>query len=310
MELHDKARMIFKMDQQAAVRKKMSHSIAVIGDLAVDIRGYSNYTLKAGANVLLQRTKISAGGVAGNMAWYLAQLGQKTLIVGSIGSDCWGKLIKNDLISFGADCSMLRTINGMATGFFIVTIDQSGERTMIGDRGASKKVEVEASRLVHASPSWIHLSGYTLLNRDGAKVLRIVRKAAHSLGINYSVDLEGIGETDAELNLEGAIVLCNQGNCDKMVRRNAEVTVIKSGKDGCFLEHHGKLTQHRPPTTNPVDATGAGDCFNAAFITAYLMGANFDLACDMANTAAAYKVGIRGTRVKLAQEIYTSFFKR
>lgn len=299
--------MISKMHRRTTAGKRSLHGIAVIGDLAVDIRGYSNCTFKAGINALLYDTNVSAGGVAGNMAWYLAQLGQKALVVGSVGRDCWGDLIRKDLLSFGAECRMVQNINGMATGFFVIAVDQSGERTMIGDRGASKKVDVKTSRLVYASPSWIHLSGYTLLNRDGNKVLKSVKKAAYRLGINYSVDLEGIGETGAELDLEGATVLCNQDNCDKKTRQNAKVTVIKSGKEGCFLDYQGKLVQHRPPPTDPVDATGAGDSFNAAFITACLMNANYDLACDIANAVAAYKVGVRGTRINLPPEL--SFFK-
>ncbi|MGC8662055.1 MAG: carbohydrate kinase family protein [Nitrososphaeria archaeon] len=308
MEPHDRTGMTFKMRRRKTAWKKGLHGIAVIGDLAVDIRGYSNCTIKTGINAILYDTNVYAGGVAGNMAWYLAQLGQKALVIGSVGHDCWGDLIRKDLISFGAGCSMVKNINEIATGFFVIAVDHSGERTMIGDRGASKKVDVKTSRLVYESPSWIHLSGYTLLNRDGDKVLKSVKKAAYRLGINYSVDLEGIGETNAELDLEGAIVLCNQDNCDKKARQNAKVTVIKSGKEGCFLDYQGKLVQHRPPPTNPVDTTGAGDSFNAAFITACLMNANYDFACDMANAVAAYKVGVRGTRIKLPPEL--SFFKR
>ncbi|MCL4344214.1 MAG: carbohydrate kinase family protein [Nitrososphaerota archaeon] len=299
--------MIFKMRQRAAPGKKGLGGIAVIGDLAVDIKGNTNCTVKNGINALLENTKISAGGVAGNMAWYLAQLGQKALVIGSVGSDCWGNLIKNDLLSFGTDCSMVSTIAGIATGFFIIAVDQSGERTMIGDRGASKNITIKTSKLISASPSWIHLSGYTLLNSNGAKVLRSVRKVAQELGINYSIDLEGIGETGAELDLEGATVLCNQDNCAERVRHNAKVTVIKSGKDGCFLDYHGRLVQHRPPPTNSVDATGAGDSFNAAFITACMTNVNYDLACDMANAVATYKVGLRGARVKLPAEFRRYF---
>ncbi len=289
--------------------KRRSKLIAVVGDLAVDIRGYFKGTIKSGINAVLDGTEISAGGVAGNMAWYLSQLGQRALVIGSIGRDCLGSIIKRDLTKFGADCRMVKAINGMATGFFIIAVDKDGERTMIGDRGANKKVKVKIPELVAASPSWIHLSGYTLLNDDGNEVLKSVKVAARKLGINYSIDLEGIGERDGELDLEGAIAICNKGRCDKRARHNALVTVIKAGNEGCYIEYQGKLKQHMPPPANSVDTTGAGDCFNAAFITAYLKTADFDIACEFANAAAAFKVGIKGTRAELPARLYRSFFK-
>jgi len=303
MAIPKSAQTISKLDREH------SEVVAVIGDLIVDIKGYFNGTIESGINAVLDSTEISAGGVAGNIAWYLTQLGQKPLVIGSIGRDCFGSIIKRDLNEFGADCRMIKTVNGMTTGFFVIAIDRNGERTMIGDRGANKKVMVRVSELVKASPSWIHLSGYTLLNDDGNEVLKNVKIAAQKLGINYSVDLEGIGERDVELNLDGAVAICNKDMCDKRLRKNALITIIKAGNEGCYIEYQGKIKQHTPLPANPVDTTGAGDCFDAAFITAYLRAGDFDAACQFANAAAAFKVGLRGTRVELPEELLKGFFK-
>ena len=289
--------------------REHSGVVAVIGDLVVDIKGYGNGKIESGINAVLDSTEIYAGGVAGNIAWYLAQLGQKPLVIGSIGRDCFGSIIKRNLNKFGADCRMIKKVDGMTTGFFVIAIDRNGERTMIGDRGANRKVMVSVSELVKASPSWIHLSGYTLLNDNGNEVLKNVKIAAQKLGINYSVDLEGIGERDVMLNLDGAVAICNKGMCDERLRQNALATVIKAGNEGCYIEYQGKIKQHTPPPANPVDTTGAGDCFDAAFIAAYLRAGDFDTACRFANAAAAFKVGIRGTRVELSAELLRGFWQ-
>jgi ribokinase len=286
-------------------------SIVVIGDLAVDIVGnFENYPIKTGANILFRNAKISAGGVAGNMAWYLIQLEQKVFVFGSVGDDCWGDLIKNDLHAFGANHSMVKTVNGLTTGFFIILVDSKGERTMIGNRGANERINVDASELISASPSWIHLSGYTLLNSNGINVLNSVIKAANTLGINYSVDLEGIGETGAKLDLRGAIVFCNRGKCPEKSRVNAKLTVIKSGSDGCYLNLNGMVKQHKPPLVKPLNTTGAGDSFNAAFIAACIMNNDYDTACDFANVVAAYKVAQNDTRVKLPKELFRRYLNK
>lgn len=284
-------------------------SIIVIGDLAVDIIGDFKNSIKPGSNALLKNVKISTGGVAGNMAWYLIQLGQRVSVSGSVGNDCWGDLIKNDLHAFGANQSMVKTVNDLTTGFFLILVDSQGERTMIGNRGASERVDVDVSELISASPSWIHLSGYTLLNRNGINVLNSVIKAAYNLGINYSVDLEGIGETDIKLDLRGATVFCNRGKCPEKSRMNAKLTVIKSGSDGCYLDLNGMVKQHKPPLVKPLNTTGAGDSFNAAFITACLMNNNYDSACDFANAVAAYKVVQNDTRIKLPKELLRRYLK-
>jgi ribokinase len=188
--------------------------VLVIGDLAVDISGLQRGHLREGENVLLDGVRIRPGGVAGNLAFYLRGLGSEVYVAGSVGRDPWGDFILRDLRSMGAGTELVRIVR-RPTGFFVIAISPGGERTMIGSRGANEDVRISSDQIKGIRPDWIHLSGYTLLNRNRAAVLRAVKESALELGVRYSVDLEGIGEMGAALDLSGAVVFCNEGRCSE-----------------------------------------------------------------------------------------------
>ena len=48
------------------------------------------------------------------------------------------------------------------------------------------------------------------------------------------------------------------------------MVVVKNGKDGAYAWSKGKLYHEPAIEVTPLDTTGAGDCFNAGFIKAWL----------------------------------------
>ena len=47
---------------------------------------------------------------------------------------------------------------------------------------------------------------------------------------------------------------------------------LKLGKDGAALLWDGEISMQKPGATESVDTTGAGDCFDAGFLYAWLSG--------------------------------------
>ena len=64
----------------------------------------------------------------------------------------------------------------------MVIVDGDGERTMIGYRGASETLRLDRQVIEEIEPDWVHVSGYTLLNRGQEKELGSFIKAATSKG--------------------------------------------------------------------------------------------------------------------------------
>jgi 2-dehydro-3-deoxygluconokinase len=73
--------------------------------------------------------------------------------------------------------------------------------------------------------------------------------------------------------------------------------VVKAGPDGCFLLDGGQV-HHVPtrPAPPPVDTTGAGDAFDAAFIAARLRGLDLKTACRCGNAAGTTTIRHSGPR--------------
>ncbi len=274
--------------------------IAVIGDLIIDIKGFYEEEIKAGKNILLKNVKKSPGGVASNTAYYLKMLKDQVFVFGSVGKDFWGDYILGALKNISVNVDHVKRVNAMPTGFLIVVLDADSERTMIGSRGANEKLEVSQDELLSIHPDWIHLSGYSILNRRGKKILYNVEQAAKKLSINYSVDLEGIETGDLDFSIAQPIIFCNEGFCSDKNTKNSKITVIKAGSKGCYRVYNGEVIQHSAPKVSVKDTTAAGDAFDAAFIHAYWKKEDVDFSCEFANKIAANKVTKKGNWVKMS----------
>jgi 2-dehydro-3-deoxygluconokinase len=74
---------------------------------------------------------------------------------------------------------------------------------------------------------------------------------------------------------------------DACHQRGAPSVVLKLGRDGC-LASDGQRRQHLPgERVDALDATGAGDCFDGAFIARIVAGDDVFTAARFANAAAA-----------------------
>ena len=82
----------------------------------------------------------------------------------------------------------------------------------------------------------------------------------------------------------------------RLFRGAVRSLVITLAEKGCRLitRETDQVIPGVPVT--PVDTTGAGDTFNATFVTALLKGYSEKDACHLANRAAARSVGIMGAR--------------
>lgn len=83
--------------------------------------------------------------------------------------------------------------------------------------------------------------------------------------------------------------------CGEWSSYGVETIVIKNGASGVLHFDNGLLSSIPPlPDIVVVDTTGAGDAFNAGFISASIDGASIPDAIDMGQRTAARALGVRG----------------
>jgi len=287
----------------------------IIGDLAVDISAQTSDRIFAGRNILIENPRMVAAGVAGNMAWYLRQLGVEPHVAATVGVDSWGALLKQQLKQTKVGTDLVRTSSKMPTAFFVVLVDSKGERTMIGSRSANTDFKITSEEIVDTSPQWIHISGYSLLNHNYAELMKAVRHASEELAVPLSTDLEGISAEGRHVNLEGTTVFCNEEefrdyfgvSYRKMTGKMKQSIIVKAGPNGCYLMTESTLLHFPSVAKTVVDTTAAGDAFNAGFIASALNGNDETMACRFGNAVAALKIRQTGAKVVLPRQELTRF---
>ena len=184
----------------------------------------------------------------------------------------------------------------------------AGDRTLLSDRGAAALLVPDDLPDV-AGFDHLHLSGYVLLDASSRAAGRAALAAARAAGISTSVDpqvapaLAAPGRAAAFLDdVRGVDLLLP--NTDELralggaaaVLRHVRAVAVSAGADGAsWADPTGRCHAVAPPAT-VVDATGAGDAFDAGVLVARLSGATPAEALAAGCSAGAAAVGRLGAR--------------
>jgi len=92
-----------------------------------------------------------------------ARLGMEVGIIGVVGDDAFGRLMRNSFIVEGVDASQLQISPGYATGAAFVAYDETGEREFVfyirhAAAGQLSADQIQAEYFENVK--WLHLSGF------------------------------------------------------------------------------------------------------------------------------------------------------
>ena len=298
------------------------HKKAIVaGDACVDV----HLRLKDILNDALGKTvpyHLSLGGTIGGTAAALAKLGVDTAFLGSIGKDYGGRYIKEEMDRLGIDTSLLIVKEELNTINVFAFIDDEGERHLWGFPRTEQAYcdldpeRIDLNRIREAS--WFHSSGMTLLSKGSIiESLPELYRIAYEAGVETSFDLNtrvsdlsllDPAVTDAILKILPYVRYLTGSARDEFVSlhpskdwkdsvryfADRERTVIaRNGKDGYMVIADGIEKEYPSYAVEAIDTTGAGDSFNAGFISARLEGMDVFEACRFASATAAYKISCK-----------------
>ena len=269
------------------------------------------------------RTIISThgGGAGGNVASWLAVLGNDVTMVGRIGDDSAGSAITAEFDALGISYGEIGK-EGLHTGVVVCLVDPSGERTMLADNGANAGLAISDLPALDGVDA-IYLTGYAPLaplSREG--VLEMIR-TINSRSIPIVFDPATVGGMQGVpveeilswcalmdtviMNEEEAIYLSGLSDLESALNFFIELTpraIIKRGSEGAIgLERGGQVISVAAKTSKVVDTTGAGDAFAAGFIDAFTGRRVFSYAMEQASAVAGHCVAIVGARGRVGTQI-------
>lgn len=288
--------------------------IVVVGDLMTDVIVRPHGTLVRGSD-RAATIRQSEGGSGANQAAWLGHLGARVRFLGRTGAADHARH-GAALAAHGVE-PLIGCDPERPGGVLVTLLDPDGERSFLTDRGANDALsrdDLPDTALDGAR--WLHVSGYSLLGEGPRAAVLDFAATARARGIGWSVDagsagfLAGIAPPGflawtktADMLFANADEAALLSGADDPAAQLAALgaarrcVVITRGAAGAVAAEPGGQPCHAPaPSIAPMDTTGAGDAFLAAFLLARLRGAGLS-ACLRAGTCqgagAAERIGGR-----------------
>ena len=238
----------------------MTTSVVVVGDALLDVLAVPAEPIRPGADVPAA-VRVAPGGQGANLAVRLARRGVPVELVCAIGDDPAGGLLRKAL---AADGVRVRSVPTEATGAVIVLVDAAGERTMLSQR-------VPFLWRLSAAPSsadWLVVSGYLLLEPVGVVAATALRGwASRRMLVGCAVPDASLGAWRAAAEaLEPDVVILNRDEADRLPSLAIDSRVVTATDGAAAVLGEVRAAATTPVGGPPIDTTGAGDAFAAAFL--------------------------------------------
>ncbi|MBI3975891.1 MAG: sugar kinase [Armatimonadetes bacterium] len=254
------------------------------------------------------------GGDTSNLAVAAARLGASVGYITRLGGDEFGRSFLTLWAQEGVDASRVLVDPAAFTGVYFIALAEDGSHDFTYYRAGSaasrlRPEDIDAAYL--AAARVFHTSGITQATSDSAQaaVDRAIEVArAHGVTVSYDLNirprLRPLAELGAVveatlrradiifLSLEDAAHLYGDLPAEAVVERmlapGPRLAVLKLGAQGCLIASAEGIRIRLPAwPVEPVDATGAGDAFDAAFLVEWLRGQPLEEAGRFANAVGA-----------------------
>jgi ribokinase len=248
--------------------------VLVLASLNADLVVPVQQRPQGGETVLGGDLVVHPGGKGGNQAAAAARAGAQVRVVGRVGDDAYGPLLREALTTAGADASSVVTMPGVATGVALITVTPDGENSIVVASGANAKVSADDVGDLRAAVAVVQLevpleAVVALARRCDAEGARLVLNAApprddltpqvlaacDPLVVNAH---EAAALTGAEVAHDLAAAVEAVGALHAQGCRSVVLTL---GGDGAVVLADGACWHvAAPPVEAVVDTIGAGDC--------------------------------------------------
>ena len=275
------------------------YDLLVVGSANADLVIGVERRPGAGETVLGSDLALHPGGKGANQAVAAARLGARTALLARVGDDAHGRLLLDS--------------QRAPTGVALITVDPSGDNSIVVSPGANGRLTPED---VRAAGSLFQASRVvsTQLEIPLETVLEVVRNLAPDsrfvlnpspprplpAEVLAACDPLIVNEHEAKVILGDACVSEAPEDWARMLlARGPRSVVVTMGAEGALVASAEGVTRVPAVRVDAVDTTGAGDAFTAAL--AWRLGAGASLA-----EAAAYasRVGAAAVTKRGAQDSF------
>ncbi|MEV7551682.1 ribokinase [Amycolatopsis sp. NPDC089917] len=276
----------------------MTSQVLVIGSANADLVVQVDRRPGGGETVLGGDTILSPGGKGANTAVAAARLGADVALLGAVGDDPYGELLKRSLEESGVHTDSVRT-SDRPTGIAYITVTPDGENSILVSPGANSALR----------PGDVDLDGAEIVVLSLEIPLETVEHAvaeAAGKGVKTLLNLSPAAELSAKTlqrldvllvnEHEAAFLLGGETDFPKLLDLGPKAAVVTLGAKGAAVVTADGVTEVSSPKVEAVDTTGAGDAFAGALATALAKGDGLADAARKAVKVAAITVTRQGAQ--------------
>lgn len=274
----------------------MAPKITIVGSVNMDLTAVTDVVPGPGETMLGTSFTTSPGGKGANQAVAAARLAADVTMIGALGDDMNGQLLREHLQTEGVHFVNEKLIKDTASGIAHITVSH-GENRIIVVPGANHAVTPE---LVRHYAEVIRQSDIVLVQLEIP--LAAVREAvtlADQAGVPVILNPAPAQALSNDLLQKTSVLTPNEHEYEWLfadtVPKDIAIAMTK-GDAGTVCYQQGEKVVVPAFQAEAVDTTGAGDAFNAAL--AYRLGEGYELqvACRFANAVAALAVTKAGAQ--------------
>lgn len=267
------------------------NGVLVVGSLNADLVVRTERFPSAGETVAGADLVVGPGGKGANQAVAAARLGGEVTMVGAVGADAHGALVRDAVAAAGVDVARVATRPDTATGTAVITVDAGADNTIVVSPGANRTLS--AADL----PSFDGVAVLTLsLEIPQATVLAAAR-AARAAGTTVLLNLSPFGPVPDGLLEVTDVLVVNEHEAALLGEHPVARTVVTHGAQGCVVDDAGVRTVVDALAVEPVDTTGSGDAFLAAVAVRLAAGDPLADAARHAVRVGAFAVTVVGAQL-------------
>lgn len=241
--------------------------------------------LELGAKADVNNIEFSTGGGATNAAVTFARQGLESHFMGTIGHDPAGTAVLDDLDKEGVNTAYVSYSEKYNTGYSVLLLAPSGERTILTYRGASTHYDARNFNLDNVDADWLYVSSMAgsmdalhtifaqakqndikIFFNPGKGELKHVEKLKSLL---EDVDILSVNKEEMSQIVEG-------DGLEELARHAMHlvpVAIVSDGPNG-VLATDGKTVVRAGmyEDVKVIDRTGAGDSFGSGFLSQWVQG--------------------------------------
>jgi len=286
--------------------------VTLAGELNLDLILYGlPLDLPPERELLAERMMLTLGSSTAIVAHNLAALDCKVGFISRIGNDALGQIALDRLSEGGVDVSKVRRTEENKQSGLTVILQREKERNILTYPGTIFDLTLDDLDFDYLTDSGhFHLSSYYLQRGLRPQVGDLFRRLKAE-GLTISLDTNDDPDDQWEGGLEEVlryvdVFLPNAREAQRITKTSdleaavsrlanlVPLVVVKQGEQGALAQRGPERFLSAPVKVDFVDPVGAGDSFDAGFLSQYVRGADLPACLAAGNMAGAFSTTMPG----------------